>query len=56
MSEESAANIPGFDLDLYDNAGHAFHWECMNDFSPRTTEWLFKHGWRAVRLRREMME
>ena len=43
MSEETAANIPGSDLHLYDNAGHAFHWECMNDFNPRTTEWLLKH-------------
>ena len=31
------------DLHLYDNAGHAFHWECMDDFNPRTTEWLLKH-------------
>jgi hypothetical protein len=34
MSEETAANIPGSDLHLYDNAGHAI---------PRTTEWLLKH-------------
>jgi pimeloyl-ACP methyl ester carboxylesterase len=43
MSEETAANIPGSDLHLYDDAGHAFHWECMNDFNPSTTEWLLKH-------------
>jgi pimeloyl-ACP methyl ester carboxylesterase len=43
MSEETAANIPGSDLHLYDYAGHAFHLECMNDFNPRTTEWLLKH-------------
>jgi hypothetical protein len=33
MSEETAANIPGSDLHLYDNAA------C----NPRTTEWLLKH-------------
>jgi hypothetical protein len=22
----------------------------MNDFNPRTTEWLLKHGWRARRM------
>jgi pimeloyl-ACP methyl ester carboxylesterase len=43
MSEEVAAGIPGSELHLYDNAGHAFHWECMDDFNPRTTEWLLKH-------------
>jgi pimeloyl-ACP methyl ester carboxylesterase len=43
MSEEVAAAIPGADLHLYDNAGHAFHWECLSDFNPRTTEWLLKH-------------
>ena len=43
MSEETAAHIPGSELHLYDNAGHAFHWECVNDFNPRTTEWLLKH-------------
>jgi pimeloyl-ACP methyl ester carboxylesterase len=43
MSEEVAAAIPGADLHLYDNAGHAFHWECLGDFNPRTTEWLLKH-------------
>ena len=43
MSEQVAAAIPGADLHLYDNAGHAFHWECLGDFNPRTTEWLLKH-------------
>jgi pimeloyl-ACP methyl ester carboxylesterase len=43
MSEEVAAGIPGSDLHLYDNAGHAFHWEQLADFNPRTTEWLLKH-------------
>ena len=43
MSEEVAAQLPGADLHLYDDAGHAFHWECLSDFNPRTTEWLLKH-------------
>lgn len=43
MSEEVAAGIPGADLHLYDDAGHAFHWECMDDFNPRTTKWLQEH-------------
>jgi pimeloyl-ACP methyl ester carboxylesterase len=43
MGEEVAANVPGADLHLYDDAGHAFHWECLSDFNPRTTEWLLKH-------------
>jgi pimeloyl-ACP methyl ester carboxylesterase len=43
MGEEVATLIPGADLHLYDNAGHAFHWECLADFNPRTTDWLLKH-------------
>lgn len=43
MSEETAAAIPGAELHLYDNAGHAFHWECLEDFNPRTTQFLLKN-------------
>lgn len=43
MSEEVAAQIPNADLHLYENAGHAFHWEEIGDFNPRTTDWLLKH-------------
>lgn len=43
MSEEVARGIPGADLHLYDDAGHAFHWECIEDFNPRTTAWLKQH-------------
>jgi pimeloyl-ACP methyl ester carboxylesterase len=43
MGEEVAAGIPGSTLHLYDNAGHAFHWECLSDFNPRTTEFFLKH-------------
>ena len=43
MGEEVASLIPGAELHLYDNAGHAFHWECLQDFNPRTTKWLLEH-------------
>jgi pimeloyl-ACP methyl ester carboxylesterase len=43
MGEETAAAIPGAELHLYDNAGHAFHWECLEDFNPRSTAWLKAH-------------
>ena len=43
MSEETAAGIPGAELHLYDNAGHAFHWECLADFNPRSHAWLKAH-------------
>ncbi|MBL9154385.1 MAG: alpha/beta hydrolase [Verrucomicrobiales bacterium] len=43
MAEEVAAGIPNCDLHLYDNAGHAFHWEVMADFNPRIREWLQAH-------------
>ncbi|MEM7394429.1 MAG: alpha/beta hydrolase [Verrucomicrobiota bacterium] len=43
MTKEVADGIPNSDLHLYDGAGHAFHWECMDDFNPRTTEWLLAH-------------
>lgn len=40
MGEEVATAIPNSELHLYDHAGHAFHWECMDDFNPRSLEWL----------------
>ena len=43
MAEEVAGGIPNSDLHLYDNAGHAFHWEAMDDFNPRVREWLQAH-------------
>jgi len=43
MAEEVAAGIPGCERHLYDNAGHAFHWEVMDDFNPRVREWLLAH-------------
>ncbi|MEZ0486937.1 alpha/beta fold hydrolase [Fibrella aquatica] len=43
MSEEVAAAIPHSELHLYDEAGHAFHWECIDDFNPRVRDWLRAH-------------
>ena len=43
MGEEVAAAIPNCDKHHYDNAGHAFHWEAMDDFNPRVLEWLQAH-------------
>ncbi len=43
MGEEVAAGIPGAELHLYENAGHAFHWECLPDFNERSTAFLKKH-------------
>ncbi len=43
MSEEVAGAIPNSELHLYDEAGHAFHWECIEDFNPRIRNWLVAH-------------
>jgi pimeloyl-ACP methyl ester carboxylesterase len=43
MAEEVAAQIPCCDLHLYEGAGHAFHWECIDDFNPRVLAWLRAH-------------
>lgn len=43
MAEEVARGIPNADCHFYDNAGHAFHWECMDDFNPRVLYWLENH-------------
>lgn len=43
MSEEIAKRIPQCDLHLYDGAGHAFHWEYVEDFNPRVLKWLVEH-------------
>ena len=40
MAEEIAGRIPRCNLHLYDNGGHAFHWECIDDFNPRIVEWF----------------
>ena len=43
MADEVAAGIPNCDQHMYDGAGHAFHWEVMDDFNPRVREWLLSH-------------
>lgn len=43
MAEETHAALPNSDLHLYDGAGHAFHWEKLDDFNPRVLEWLKAH-------------
>ncbi|QJW89273.1 alpha/beta hydrolase [Spirosoma taeanense] len=43
MSNEVAGAIPGCELHLYEEAGHAFHWECIDDFNPRVRNWLLNH-------------
>jgi len=43
MSQEIAERIPHCDLHLYDHAGHAFHWERLEDFNPRVLKWLEEH-------------
>jgi len=40
MVREVANGIPNIELHLYDNAGHAFHWEKLNDFNLRVLNWL----------------
>ena len=43
MAREVAGAIPRSELHLYPGAGHAFHWEQMDDFNPRVREWLLAH-------------
>lgn len=40
MAREVAAAIPNSELHLYEEAGHAFHWEKIEDFNPRVLHWL----------------
>jgi len=43
MGEEVAGAIPNSEAHFYDGAGHAFHWEKMDDFNPRVRDWLLAH-------------
>ncbi len=43
MAHEVAGAIPGCELHLYPNVGHAFHWERIDDFNPRIQTWLLAH-------------
>lgn len=40
MANEVASGIPNSELHLYPGAGHAFHWERIDDFNPRMRDWL----------------
>jgi pimeloyl-ACP methyl ester carboxylesterase len=43
MAREVANAIPGAELHLYAGAGHAFHWERIDDFNLRVRDWLLAH-------------
>lgn len=43
MAKEVADGIPDSEIHLYRGAGHAFHWERIDDFNPRVVEWLQAH-------------
>jgi len=43
MGEEIAGAIPGAERHLYTDAGHAFHWERIDDFNPRIAQWFLDH-------------
>lgn len=43
MAEEVAGSITNADLHLYKGCGHAFHWEAMEDFNLRISDWLSAH-------------
>ncbi|WP_209329989.1 alpha/beta fold hydrolase [Lunatimonas salinarum] len=40
MTEEVAEAIPGSELHIYKDSGHAFHWENLADFNRRVGDWL----------------
>lgn len=43
MAREVAGGIPKAELHLYENCGHAFHWENIDDFNPRVRNWLLEN-------------
>ncbi len=43
MAHEVANGIPDSEIHLYPGAGHAFHWERIDDFNPRVRDWLSAH-------------
>jgi len=43
MGTEVAEQLPNCETHFYDGAGHAFHWEKLDDFNPRVREWLKAH-------------
>lgn len=43
MAEEITEAMPNATLFLYEKAGHAFHFENVNDFNNRITDWFLSH-------------
>ncbi len=43
MAHEVADAIPDAELFLYEDSGHAFHWENLEDFNARVNDWLLRH-------------
>lgn len=43
MAEEVAGAVQNAQLHLYENCGHAFHWERMEHFNPFVRNWLLEH-------------
>lgn len=43
MTKEVAEAIPNSDLFVYEQGGHAFHWENLEDFNERVEHWLQTH-------------
>ncbi|MFT5240709.1 MAG: pimeloyl-ACP methyl ester carboxylesterase [Candidatus Promineifilaceae bacterium] len=40
MAKEVAEAVPGAELHLYPFAGHAFHWEHLEEFNTRVHDWI----------------
>ncbi|WP_435354765.1 alpha/beta fold hydrolase [Emticicia sp. SJ17W-69] len=43
MANEITATMPNAELFLYEKAGHAFHFENVEDFNTRVTAWFLSH-------------
>jgi pimeloyl-ACP methyl ester carboxylesterase len=43
MAEEITATMPNAELFLYEKSGHAFHFENIENFNNRVTDWLLNH-------------
>lgn len=43
MAEEVTNAIPNAELFLYENAGHIFHFEYLEDFNKRVSDWLLNN-------------
>lgn len=43
MANEIVATMPNAELFLYEKAGHAFHFENVEDFNTRVADWFLSH-------------